>query len=52
LVTTCAILYADALFRAGRRDEAASAVDGALVFAEENGEKAFVPLLEKLRLTI
>jgi tetratricopeptide (TPR) repeat protein len=53
LVTTFySILYADALSRAGRREEAASAVDSALAFAEENGEKAFLPLLTQARLTL
>jgi hypothetical protein len=53
LVTTYyAILYADALVRAGRRDEAASVINDALAFAEENGEKVFLPLLTKARITI
>jgi predicted RNA polymerase sigma factor len=53
LVTTYySILYADALSRAGRHEEAASAVDSALAFAEENGEKAFLPLLAKMHLAI
>jgi hypothetical protein len=53
LVTTYyAILYSDALLRAGRHDEAASVIDGALAFAEENGEKVFLPLLDKMRLAV
>lgn len=53
LVTTYyVILYSDALLRAGRHAEAASAVDGALAFAEENGEKVFMPLLEKMRIAV
>jgi tetratricopeptide (TPR) repeat protein len=53
LVTTYyAILYSDALLRAGRHAEAVSAVDSALAFAEEKGEKVFMPLLEKMRLAV
>jgi predicted acyltransferase (DUF342 family) len=42
-----AILYSDALLRAGRREEAASVIDRA--FAGEKGEKVFMPLMEKMR---
>ncbi len=53
LVTTYfSMLYADALVRAGRHDEAASVVGGALQFAEEKGEKVFMPLLQKMRLAV
>jgi tetratricopeptide (TPR) repeat protein len=53
LVTTYhAILYSDALLRAGRREEAASVVDRAVAFGEEKGEMVFMPLLKKTRLAV
>ncbi|HXA18199.1 MAG TPA: AAA family ATPase [Thermoanaerobaculia bacterium] len=53
LITTYyAILYSDALLRAGRRQEAASVVDWAFAFAEGKGERVFMPLLEKTRLAM
>lgn len=53
LVTTYfAILHSDALLRAGRHAEAATVVDSALAFAQEKGEKVFMPLLEKMRTVV
>jgi hypothetical protein len=52
VTTYYAILYADALLRAGRREDASAAIDMGLAFAEENGEKVFMPLLAKLQLAV
>jgi hypothetical protein len=47
--TYYSLLYSDALLRANRRQEAASVIGAAIAFAEEKGEKVFMPLLERLR---
>jgi len=53
LVTTYySLLYADALLRAGRHADAAAAIDGALAFAEEKGEKVFLELLKKMQVAV
>lgn len=53
LITTYySLLYGDALFRAGRCDEARAALDAAIKFGEERGERVFLPLLERLRQSV
>jgi tetratricopeptide (TPR) repeat protein len=53
LITTFySLLYGDALFRANRRGEARAAIDAAIAFGEERGERVFLPLLERLRQSI
>ncbi|HYR30018.1 MAG TPA: AAA family ATPase [Thermoanaerobaculia bacterium] len=50
LITTYyAILYADALQRADRREEASSVIYRAIDFGEEHGEEIFLPRLEAMR---
>jgi len=50
LITTYyATLYADALQRAERREEASSVIYRAIDFGEEHGEQVFLPRLETMR---
>jgi len=49
LTTYFSLLYADALKRANREEEASFALTYAIAFAEEQGERVFMPALERAR---
>ena len=52
IATYFGLLHADALLRSNRAAEACAALEAAIAFGEERGERVFMPLLERRRAAL
>ncbi|HKS22416.1 MAG TPA: AAA family ATPase [Thermoanaerobaculia bacterium] len=52
IATYFGLLHADVLLRTNRPSEACAAIDAAIAFGEQHGERVFMPLLEQRRAAL